>query len=124
MEAQLNKRGASMNSYQPTNYQRNYYTFVNGLDGAKAYPIMPNQSLMLMDSENPVCYMKSADNTGKPTLKCYKLVEIPEKELIKVPVDPNTEALKNEISSINKRLDDLFSIIKPKEETKEVKLDA
>lgn len=104
-------------------YQRNYYTFVNGLDGAKAYPIMPNQSLMLMDSENPVCYMKSADNTGKPTLKCYKLVEIPEKELIKVPVDPNMEELKLGLASVNKRIDDLLEALKDKKEN-EVKLNA
>ena len=114
-----------MNSYQPNNYanyQRNYYTFVNGLEGAKAYPVVANQSVMLMDQENPVCYMKSADQTGRPTLKCYKLVEISESELIKIPVDPNTEMLKSEIVSINKRLDELFDIMKPKD--KEVKADA
>ena len=102
-----------MNSYPyANNYQRNYYTFVNGLDGAKSYPIMPNQTLMLMDSENPVCYMKAADNTGKPSLKCYKLVEIPERELIKSTLDPETQALKDDLSNLNKRIDELFKLLK------------
>lgn len=102
------------NGYINPAYQRNYYAFVSGLDGAKSYPIMPNQSLMLMDSENPVCYMKSADNTGKPSLKCYKLVEISEQELLVKPLDPTTQALKDDISSINKRIDDLVKLMEEK----------
>ena len=109
------------NNYGGTNFQRNYYTFVNGLEGAKSYPIIPNQSLMLMDSENPVCYMKSADNTGKPSLKCYKLVEISEEELTKKPVDPETQALRDEISIMNKRIDELVKLM---EKNNEVKADA
>ena len=97
-----------MNSYQ----QRNYYTFVNGLEGAKSYPILPGQSLMLMDVDSPVCYMKTADTTGKPTLKCYKLVEVPEKELIKVVVDPNIEELKTGLTNVNKRIDEILEVIK------------
>ena len=89
------------------NYQRNYYAFVNGIEGAKAYPIMPNQSLMLMDSDNPVCYMKTSDTTGKATLKCYKLVEVPEKELINDPI-------RDDINNINKRIDDLVKLIEEK----------
>ena len=100
--------------YGNQDYQRNYYTFVNGLEGAKSYPIMPNQSLMLMDSENPVCYMKSADNTGKPSLKCYKLVETTEQELSVKPVDPATQELKDSISAINKRIDDIIKLMEDK----------
>ena len=106
------------NNYGGANFQRNYYAFVNGLEGAKSYPIIPNQSLMLMDSENPVCYMKSADNTGKPSLKCYKLVEISEEELTKKPVDPETQALRDEISIMNKRIDELVKLMEKKNEVK------
>lgn len=106
------------NNYGVTNFQRNYYAFVNGLEGAKSYPIIPNQSLMLMDSENPVCYMKSADNTGKPSLKCYKLVEISEEELTKKPVDPETQALRDEISIMNKRIDELVKLMEKNNEVK------
>lgn len=91
------------------NYPRNYYAFVNGLDGAKNYPIVPNQSLMLMDTENPVCYMKTADVSGKPSLKCYKLVEIQETELIKTPA---SDEIKTEILNLNKRIDELVTLVK------------
>ena len=98
----------------PYTTNRNYYTFVSGLDGAKSYPIMPGQSLMLMDSNNPVCYMKSADNMGTPTLKCFKLVEITEQELSKKPSDPETIALKEEVTALNKRIDDLVKLMEGK----------
>ena len=62
-------------------YQRNIYTFVNGLEGAKAYPMMPNQMVLLMDADSPVCYQKTSDAYGKSTLKCFKLVEVNESEL-------------------------------------------
>ena len=95
---------SNMYQQQP---QLNQYAFVNGIEGAKAYPIMPNQSLMLMDSDNPVCYMKTSDTTGKATLKCYKLVEVPEKELINDPI-------RDDINNINKRIDDLVKLIEEK----------
>ena len=107
-----------------SNYQRNYYAFVNGLDGAKNYPIIPNQTMMLMDNDSPVCFMKSADVVGKTSLKCFKLVEIEEKELIKTPISSeDTQTLKEEITSINKRIDDLIKLIK-KENKKEVENNA
>lgn len=39
--------------------------WVQGIEGAKAYPVMPNQEVMLMDSENAVLYTKKADQQGR-----------------------------------------------------------
>ena len=89
-------------------YQRNYYAFVNGLDGARNYSILPNQTMMLMDNDNPVCFMKSADATGKTSLKCFKLVEVAEKELEKEKIDPQTKELREEITAINVKIDELI----------------
>ena len=102
-----------------SNYQRNYYAFVNGLEGAKNYPIMPGQTMMLMDNDNRVCFMKSADAVGKTSLKGFKLVEIPEKELIKPAVSEDAKTIKDDIANINKRIDDLVKLIE--KENKEVK---
>ena len=93
------------------NYARNYYAFVNGLEGAKNYPIVANQSLMLMDAENPVCYMKTADLSGKPSLKCFKLVEIDEKELLK-KTNPDNEEIKTRLDSMSGRIDELYELLK------------
>lgn len=54
------------NMYGYGNYAQrsviNQYTYVNGLEGAKAFNIAPNQSVLLMDSDNPVFYLKTSNN--------------------------------------------------------------
>lgn len=40
--------------------------WVQGEAGAKAYPVGAGQSVLLMDSENNVFYIKSTDNSGMP----------------------------------------------------------
>lgn len=52
-------------------------TFVNGIEGAKAYILMPNQSIWLKDSDNEnVLYIKSANQEGKCTLQAFNLQPI------------------------------------------------
>ena len=51
------------------------FNYVMGIEGAKAFPIMPNQEIFLMDSQEPVAYIKHADMSGKQTLKIFDLVE-------------------------------------------------
>ena len=40
--------------------------WVQGEAGAKAYPVQPGCSVVLMDSENPYFYIKMADASGMP----------------------------------------------------------
>lgn len=51
---------------QPTNSQDNSINWVQGEAGAKSYPVAPSQSVMLMDSENEVFYIKTVDASGMP----------------------------------------------------------
>lgn len=117
------------NIYQPfnnqpqQNYQQpqmNQFAFVNGIEGAKSFQMLPNQTIMLMDSENPIVYMKQSNGVGQSTLKYYKMTEISEQEL-KGQNSPNNAqnlqdyALKTDIENINKRIDELSELIKPKE---------
>ena len=73
------------------NYSRNYptntYAYVNGIEGARSYQVAPGQSVMLMDSDNPLCYLKQADNTGRATIRSFKLEEIVEKEEPKANIE-------------------------------------
>lgn len=56
--------------------QNNGITWVNGIEGAKAYQIMPSSNILLMDSENDgVFYIKVSDNVGMCTLRTFKYVE-------------------------------------------------
>ena len=40
--------------------------WVQGEAGAKAYPVLAGQSILLMDSENAIMYIKSTDMSGMP----------------------------------------------------------
>lgn len=73
---------------QPTNPQDNSINWVQGEAGAKSYPVAPSQSVMLMDSENEVFYIKTVDASGMPLplrIFDYKERNAQEKEIEKVP---------------------------------------
>lgn len=77
------------NNYFPTGYQPMYYPqqnqpqpqvqqsqqinngiiWVQGEAAAKSYPIAPNSSVPLWDSEANVIYIKSADMSGMPSMR-------------------------------------------------------
>ena len=64
-------------SYLQPSYQQNYpqaatpqsngIVWVQGLEGAKAYPVASGTSIMLMDSEESVFYIKTTDQSGMPS---------------------------------------------------------
>lgn len=62
----------------PMQAQSNTIIWVQGIEGAKAYPVGAGNSVLLMDSDKQYMYMKSADNTGMPSLKVYKYEEAEE----------------------------------------------
>lgn len=89
LEQQLYNNGYNQNSYnnQSNNAQQQNVTWiqVNGITGAKEHIVQPNQTAWLMDNNDSVFFVKSADNLGVTTLKCYKFFEINvnEKEEVK-----------------------------------------
>ena len=53
--------------FVPAQQQNNSgITWVQGENSAKSYPVGANQSALLMDSESPVMYIKSTDQSGMP----------------------------------------------------------
>ena len=80
----------AFNNYYPATYYPQQYvqtplvqpqainpiTWVQGEAGAKSYLVGAGQSVMLMDSENPFFYIKSADQAGMPVLRKFKFEEI------------------------------------------------
>ncbi len=106
------------NQMQQQPAQMNQFAFVNGIEGAKSFQMMPNQTVMLMDSEKPVVIMKQSNSMGQSTLRYYKLTEVSEQEL-RTPeqTKPTAEyALKSDLDALNKKLDELSSKIeKPTE---------
>ena len=64
--SQQNQNGAQNNTFQ----------WVQGQAGAEAYLVAPGASVILMDSNAPVIYFKSADQNGRYLpMKTYDLVE-------------------------------------------------
>lgn len=65
-------------SFQPQTQnigQQTNITFVNGIEGAKAYQLSPNSSALLMDSDNSKFYVKTTDSLGVPKISSYSFVE-------------------------------------------------
>lgn len=50
--------------------------WVQGEAGAKSYLVGAGNSVVLMDSENPYFFIKTADQSGMPTLRKFKFEEI------------------------------------------------
>lgn len=61
--------------YQQPQYQQSPIIWVQGLESAKAYPVQPGASVLLMDSDANVFYIKSADNSGMPNLRIFDYAE-------------------------------------------------
>lgn len=56
----------------------NSLIWVQGEGGAKSYLVAPNTTIMLMDSEDTLFYLKSSDASGMPLpLRRFRYEEIP-----------------------------------------------
>lgn len=49
--------------------------WVQGEAGAKSYMVAPGNTVMLMDSENCVFYLKTADASGMPSMRTFDYTE-------------------------------------------------
>ena len=97
---------------------QNTYAFVSGLEGARQYNVPANQSILLMDNAQPVCYLKQANALGQTSLKCFKLIEVTEDKLmtngkqsqdLSISLDKNEDFvnLKNTVNELSKRIEKL-----------------
>ena len=114
-------------SYQAQgNYQpQSGITWVDGLSSARAYPIANGNSVLLMDSNENAFYIKSADQSGMPSLRIFDYTErvvtqqtsqpqvaqppqeqpIP-KEVPAEPIDMSIYVTKEELSVAKKDIED------------------
>lgn len=63
------------NQYQGRFQGQTNITFVNGIEGAKAFQLSPNSNALLMDSDNSKFYVKSTDNLGVAKITSYSFTE-------------------------------------------------
>lgn len=55
--------------------QKNGIIWVQGIEGAKAYPLMPSSNAILMDQESDRFYIKTCDQVGMCNLRSFKYKE-------------------------------------------------
>lgn len=49
--------------------QNNGMIWIQGIESAKAFQVAPNSTVVLWDSEQQCCYIKSADASGMPSMR-------------------------------------------------------
>lgn len=77
---------------------------VTGIEGATAYSIPPNSSILLMDNNDLIVYFKSSDANGMVTLKAYRMIEIERNE----QSDASDLATKNDLIAMKQELLDMI----------------
>lgn len=111
------------NTYVPQFYQPQYMapqmqqnmsqqnnsgiTWVQGENAAKSFPVAAGQSVLLMDSENPVMYIKSTDQSGMPLpLRIFDYTERVTKSSEDVKINPveDTYVTKQEFDTFKEEM--------------------
>lgn len=112
-------------NYYPQNYQMPAYyptqtpqtnqfqngtsslIWVQGEGAAKSYPVAPNTSVPLWDSEANVVYIKSADASGMPSIKVLDYT-VRDNAQRTAEIQPQTDFVThNELADIQKEIDSL-----------------
>lgn len=101
----------------------NGIVWVQGVAGAQAYPIFPNNTVTLWDTDEPTIYVKSADASGRPTLRILDFIERAEG---KTATDHTCKcgdnfASKEEFKALEEKYNDLaakFEVLNKRNKTK------
>jgi len=64
----------SLGTFQ--NFQKRDILTVNGLSEAKDFKLNNGESIMLMDSNDDIVYVKRCDDIGKVSMNIYKCVDV------------------------------------------------
>ena len=88
--------------------------WVQGEAGAKAYPIAPSTTMLLMDSEGEQFYIKSTDASGMPqplrTFHYKEVVSQPEQSYnqpAQISFNPNEYTRREDFERLERRIDEL-----------------
>ena len=108
----LNYQNQQAQQVQPTplpNQQmmQNGIIWVQGEAGAKSYLVAPNSTVQLWDSESPVIYLKSADNSGMPSMKVLDYTIRDNASKTQKFISDSDFITKDDVSLIKARLDSI-----------------
>lgn len=78
---------------------------VNNFEEARSYPVMYNNSELLMDNNQDVFYVKSVDGLGKVSIKTYRFEEIENEK----PLSPSDFVTKEQFNELSSKLDRIIN---------------
>ena len=81
---------------------------VKGIAGARAFVIPPSSSVVLMDTDSSVFYVKTTDANGLETVKAY---EFTEKETDTQEFDAGKFVLKSDFDKLSEKVDEFMKSI-------------
>lgn len=90
-----------------TNYLQ--LTFINGIEGAKAFIVAPNQTIYLKDSDSNILYEKKADAQGRYTLNAFELKPVEINTPNQAPT--NAYATTNDLNALKSVFMEQMSVI-------------
>lgn len=107
-QAYPNYNQVPQNPSQGQNGAQNGIVWVQGIEGAKAYPVAVGTSILLMDSEDSVFYVKSSDASGMPMpLRVFDYSERTAQQTAQPQVAPEyvtREEFERQIQELTKKL--------------------
>lgn len=77
---------------------------VNSFEEAKNYPVMFNNSELLMDNNKDVFYVKSVDSLGKVSVNSYKFEKIENEK----PLSPDNYVTVDQFNNLASKLDTII----------------
>lgn len=92
-------------------YPQSQVVRVNGENGARAYQMAPNSSILLLDESAPIVWLKTTDGAGYPTVTPYSIS----------PVQTKEEAAATQYSSLEERVKRLEEQINAKSDAASIK---
>lgn len=105
----LNGMNTNMNNYNYNYVQKQEVTKVNGRNGAEAYQLPPNSSVLLLDTSAPVVWLKTTDGASYPTITGYNISPIVEKS--------NQPAASAQLKQLEERVANIERMLKKNEQS-------
>lgn len=102
---------------QQVQTQTNYLplTFVNGIEGAKAFIVHPNQVFYLKDSDSNLLFEKKADAQGKYTIIAYELKEVDYNKPAQSTQPTSNYATIDDLAKLQYKLENMINGLKSEE---------
>ena len=102
-------------NFQNNNLNKTIFSFVNGIDEARAFIVSPNQVAYLMDNNSSHLFIKKADQTGRYMLEDY-IVTKAEQENSNFASQKEINDIKNQLATLSNAVSQLINAQQPKKE--------